>query len=103
MRTHGVDWYHHLSPAVKGILETLRNAGHDAFLVGGCVRDLWLGLKPKDFDLVSSATPDEIEKLFPRTEDVGRQFGIMIVITDEGPFEVARFRADAEYKDGRHP
>lgn len=88
---------------MKGILETLRGAGHEAYLVGGCVRDLWLGLKPKDFDLVSSATPDEIEKLFPRTEGVGRQFGIMIVITDEGPFEVARFRADAGYQDGRHP
>jgi tRNA nucleotidyltransferase/poly(A) polymerase len=103
MRSHGVDWYHHLSPAVRGILDTLRGAGHDAYLVGGCVRDLWLGLNPKDIDLVSSATPDEIERLFPRTEGIGRQFGIMIVITDEGPFEVARFRADAEYKDGRHP
>ncbi|MFK9781031.1 polynucleotide adenylyltransferase, partial [Escherichia coli] len=78
-------------------------AGFDAYLVGGCVRDLWLGLKPKDFDLVSSATPDEVEKLFPRTEGVGKQFGIMIVVTPEGPVEVARFRADAEYKDGRHP
>jgi tRNA nucleotidyltransferase/poly(A) polymerase len=88
---------------VKGILETLRGAGHEAYLVGGCVRDLWLGLEPKDFDLASSATPDELEKLFPRTEGIGRKFGIMIVITDEGPFEVARFRADAEYQDGRHP
>lgn len=103
MRTHRVDWYHHLPPHVKGILTTLQNAGHEAYCVGGCVRDLWLGLAPKDFDLVSSATPDEVEKLLPRTEGVGRQFGIMIVITEGGPVEVARFRADAEYKDGRHP
>lgn len=103
MRIHRVDWYHHLPQHVKGILDTLRNAGHDAYLVGGCVRDLWLGLKPKDFDLVSGATPDEVERLFPRTEGVGKAFGIMIVVTDGGPVEVARFRADAEYQDGRHP
>ncbi|HEY8278637.1 MAG TPA: CCA tRNA nucleotidyltransferase [Bdellovibrionota bacterium] len=103
MRTHRVDWYHHLPPHVKGILTTLQSAGFESYVVGGSVRDLWLGLKPKDFDLASSATPEEIEKLFARTEDVGRQFGIMIVVTEEGSVEVARFRADAEYKDGRHP
>ncbi len=103
MRTHRVDWYHLLPQYVKEILSTLQAAGHEAYVVGGSVRDLWLGLQPKDYDLVSSATPDEVEKLFPRTEGVGRQFGIMIVITQDGPVEVARFRADAEYKDGRHP
>ncbi len=103
MRTHRVDWYHHLPQSVKEILGTLQAAGHEAYVVGGCVRDLWLGLTPKDFDLVSSATPDEVEKLFPRTEGVGRQFGIMIVILGGDAVEVARFRADAEYKDGRHP
>ncbi len=103
MRTHRVDWYHHLPLHVKTILTTLQEAGHDAYLVGGAVRDLWIGAKPKDFDLASSATPQELENLFPRTEGVGRQFGIMIIITEGGPIEVARFRADAEYKDGRHP
>lgn len=103
MRVHGVDWYHHLPAHVKGILETLRKAGHEAYLVGGCVRDLWLGLAPKDFDLASGATPDEVEKLFPRTEGVGRAFGVMLVVTENGPVEVARFRADAEYEDGRRP
>ncbi len=67
------------------------------------MRDLWLGLGPKDFDLVSSATPDDVEMLFSRTEGVGKAFGIMIVVTDAGAVEVARFRADAEYQDGRHP
>lgn len=103
MRTHSVDWYHHLPQHVKEILATLQKAGFEAYIAGGAVRDLWLGQKPKDFDLASSATPDEIERLFPRTEGVGRQFGIMIVITEAGSIEVARFRADAEYKDGRHP
>jgi poly(A) polymerase len=103
MRTQRVDWYHHLPLHVKEILTTLQNAGHEAYLVGGCVRDLWLGCLPKDFDLVSSATPDEVESLFARTESVGRQFGIMIVVTESGPVEVARFRADAEYLNGRHP
>ncbi len=98
-----MDWYHHIPLHVKGILETLRTGGFQAYLVGGCVRDLWLGLEPKDFDLVSSATPEEVEGLFSRTEGVGKAFGIMIVVTNEGPVEVARFRADAEYKDGRHP
>ncbi|MGZ3684047.1 MAG: polynucleotide adenylyltransferase PcnB, partial [Bdellovibrionota bacterium] len=79
MRIHRVDWYHHLPLHVKGILDTLKGAGHEAYLVGGSVRDLWLGLQPKDFDLVSGATPDEVEALFPRTEGVGRAFGIMIV------------------------
>ncbi len=103
MRTHSVDWYHHLPAHVKEILATLQGAGFEAYIAGGAVRDLWMGLKPKDFDLASSATPEEVEKLFPRTEGVGKQFGIMIVITEGGPVEVARFRADAEYKDGRHP
>ncbi len=88
---------------MKEILRILQTAGFEAYVAGGAVRDLWLGLQPKDYDLASSATPEELERLFPRTEGVGRQFGIMIVVTDQGPVEVARFRADAEYKDGRHP
>jgi tRNA nucleotidyltransferase/poly(A) polymerase len=88
---------------VKGILGTLQGAGFEAYLVGGAVRDLWLGITPKDFDLASGATPEEVERLFPRTEGVGRQFGIMVVVTEGGPVELARFRADAEYKNGRHP
>jgi tRNA nucleotidyltransferase/poly(A) polymerase len=103
MRSYDVEWYHHLPSHVKEILDRLNGAGRKAFVVGGAVRDLWLGKKPKDFDLVSEATPEEIEKLFPKTLDVGRSFGIMIVVTAEGPVEVARFRADGAYTDGRHP
>lgn len=103
MRSYDVEWYHHLPSHVKEILDRLKGAGRKAFVVGGAVRDLWLGKKPKDFDLVSEATPDEIEKLFSKTLDVGRSFGIMIVVTEAGPVEVARFRADGAYTDGRHP
>jgi poly(A) polymerase len=103
MRSYDVEWYHHLPSHVKEILDRLHGAGRKAFVVGGAVRDLWLGKEPKDFDLVSEATPEEIEKLFPKTLDVGRSFGIMIVVTAEGPVEVARFRADGAYTDGRHP
>lgn len=103
MRSYDVEWYHQLPSHVKEILDQLHGAGRKAFVVGGAVRDLWLGKKPKDFDLVSEATPEEIEKLFPKTLDVGRSFGIMIVVTADGPVEVARFRADGAYTDGRHP
>src|SRR6218665_1336476 len=103
MRSYDVEWYHHLPSHVKEILDRLQGAGRKAFVVGGAVRDLWLGRKPKDFDIVSEATPEEIEKLFPKTLDVGRAFGIMIVVTGDGPVEVARFRADGAYTDGRHP
>lgn len=88
---------------MKEILLRLQQAGRKAFVVGGAVRDLYLGLKPKDFDLVSEASPEEIEALFPKTIGVGRQFGIMVVVTEAGPVEIARFRTDGAYTDGRHP
>jgi tRNA nucleotidyltransferase/poly(A) polymerase len=100
---HRGDWYHQLPPHVKEILLKLQAAGRKSFVVGGAVRDLYLGLKPKDFDLVSEASPEEIEGLFPKTIGVGRQFGIMVVVTEAGPVEVARFRTDGAYTDGRHP
>ncbi len=67
------------------------------------MRDLLLGVKPKDFDLVSDATPEEIEGIFPKTIPIGKQFGIMVVVTEQGPVEVARFRSDGAYTDMRHP
>jgi tRNA nucleotidyltransferase/poly(A) polymerase len=103
MRVHRVDWYHHLPAHVKEIILRLQTAGKSAFVAGGAVRDLLLGVEPKDFDLVSDATPEEIASLFPKTLDVGKQFGIMVVITEGGPVEVARFRSDGMYADGRHP
>lgn len=98
-----MDWYHQLPPHVKEIILRLQGAGRRAFVAGGAVRDLFLGVSPKDFDLVSEASPEEIASLFPKTLDVGKQFGIMVVVTDAGPVEIARFRTDGAYTDGRHP
>src|SRR4026208_1199715 len=85
------------------IVRQLQNAGFAAFWVGGCVRDFLLGREPKDFDVVTSALPDEVEKLFKRTVAVGRKFGVMVVVEDDCEFQVATFRAEADYRDGRHP
>jgi poly(A) polymerase len=85
------------------IVRQLQAAGFSAFWVGGCVRDVLLGREPKDYDIVTSALPEQIEKLFQRTIPVGRKFGVMIVLADGEQFQVATFRAEADYQDGRHP
>ncbi|MBI2059716.1 MAG: CCA tRNA nucleotidyltransferase [Nitrospirae bacterium] len=88
------------------ILRRLREKGHQALLVGGCVRDQLLGLpitEPKQYDIATSATPDEIMKLFERTVPVGAQFGVILVLQEDGEYEVATFRKDEAYADGRHP
>ncbi|MCB9936098.1 MAG: CCA tRNA nucleotidyltransferase [Planctomycetes bacterium] len=96
-------------PAValaKRVVRTLRAAGHEALLAGGCVRDLALKREPKDYDVATSATPDQVEALFPRTVAVGKAFGVIKVLdeTIEGlDVEVATFRFDGPYLDGRHP
>ncbi|MDO8730872.1 MAG: CCA tRNA nucleotidyltransferase [Candidatus Omnitrophota bacterium] len=86
-----------------GIVRTLKKAGHEACLVGGCVRDLLMRRDPKDYDVATSARPEEVAKLFRRTIPVGAQFGVQIVMIGKTPYEVATFRTDQEYKDGRHP
>jgi poly(A) polymerase len=85
------------------IVERLRDAGHEALFAGGCVRDRLLGIEPKDYDVATSATPDVVERLFRRTLAVGRKFGILVVVEDGHEFEVATFRSDGPYRDGRHP
>lgn len=86
------------------ILRTLREAGHEAFLVGGCVRDILLGREPKDWDVATDALPDRIESLFPKTLPIGKAFGIIVVVPEQGdPVEVATYRADSPYADGRRP
>jgi poly(A) polymerase len=85
------------------IARRLREAGFSAFWVGGCVRDLLLGRDPTDYDIATSARPDEIEALFPKTIPVGRKFGVVVVVEAKRQFQVATFRADADYTDGRHP
>jgi len=103
--------------AALQIIATLRNAGHEAYLAGGCVRDLLLCREPHDYDVTTAATPDVVLDLFPRTFAVGAHFGVVLVSTcggadaadaaeEESPrvtTEVATFRSDGAYSDGRHP
>ena len=85
------------------VVETLRRAGFQALLAGGCVRDLALGRIPKDWDVATDAGPEEVAALFEHTVPVGAQFGISVVMLDEGDYEVARFRRDGPYRNGRWP
>jgi poly(A) polymerase len=89
--------------AAWAICARLRAAGHRALFAGGCVRDRLLGITPKDFDVATSALPDQVAALFPRTIAVGAAFGVILVQTEAGPVEVATFRHDGPYLDGRHP
>lgn len=86
-----------------GIVRRLQGAGFEAFWVGGCVRDFLLGREPGDYDIATNALPDEIERLFPKTIAVGRKFGVMVVVERGAQFQVATFRAESDYRDGRHP
>ena len=85
------------------VTQALRRAGHDALLVGGCVRDLLLGRHPDDFDVATDAVPDQVMALFPRTVPVGAQFGVVLVVEDDAQVEVATFRTDGGYADRRRP
>ena len=85
------------------IVRTLRSAGHEAFFVGGCVRDLLRGEAPEDYDIVTSAHPELVMALFPRTYPVGISFGVILVSDGNHAHEVATYRKEAEYEDGRHP
>ena len=90
------------------ICRTLRGAGRQAYLVGGCVRDILLGREPADYDVATDATPDRVQQLFPRSLAVGAQFGVIVVSDESGAgeqaqVEVATFRSDIGYSDGRHP
>jgi poly(A) polymerase len=85
------------------IVQQLQAAGFAAFWVGGCVRDFLLGREPQDFDIATDAKPEQVEKLFKRTVAVGRKFGVMVVVENKHNFQVATFRAEADYQDGRRP
>ena len=89
--------------AANDLARRLRDSGFIAYLAGGCVRDALLGREPKDFDLATSATPAEVLKLFPGSNEVGAHFGVVIVKHGGHPTEVATFRTDGSYHDGRHP
>jgi len=85
------------------VVAALHKRGHTAVLAGGCVRDELLGRQPKDYDVATSATPDAVESIFPKTIAVGKQFGVVIVVEGESQIEVATLRADGQYSDGRRP
>jgi len=85
------------------IIQRLRAAGFESLLAGGCVRDMLLGKEPQDYDIATSARPEDIQRIFPDTIPVGAQFGVILVLLDGTPFEIATFRHDGAYLDGRHP
>ena len=87
----------------NSICDTLRRHGHEALLVGGCVRDLLLNREPADYDVTTDATPERVLQLFPDSIGVGAQFGVVLVLRDAAKVEVATFRSDVGYSDGRHP
>jgi tRNA nucleotidyltransferase (CCA-adding enzyme) len=94
---------HNQWTAVKDLCQRLKESGYQTLLAGGCVRDLLMGREPNDFDIATSATPDQIEALFPKSLNVGKAFGVIILPFDNFQLEVATFREDLEYKDGRRP
>src|SRR5579859_7066378 len=95
------------------IVRILRKHGHQAYFAGGCVRDLLLGREPADYDVSTEAIPQQVMQLFPQTFAVGEQFGVVLVPASDGAkgafarhdatVEVATFRSDLGYSDGRHP
>jgi poly(A) polymerase len=85
------------------IIAQLKEHGHQAYWAGGCVRDMLLGIEPKDFDIVTSALPNQIEDILEHTIPIGKEFGVILSIKDGNSFEVATFRSDSGYSDGRRP
>lgn len=92
-----------LPKAVEKIIQIFEEKGYEAYAVGGCVRDSLLGIRPKDWDITTSAKPEEIKDLFERTIDTGIQHGTVTVRMDHESYEVTTYRIDGDYTDGRHP
>lgn len=92
-----------LRKAAEDVARVLSGAGHTVYFVGGCVRDRLLGYSVKDIDIATSARPDEVLRLFPDAWEVGAAFGVVLVRREGFSFEVATFRRDGSYRDGRRP
>src|SRR5882724_4060084 len=92
-----------MKEAATNIVRRLREVGHTAYFAGGCVRDMVRGVEPHDIDIATGATPEEVQKLFSKTVPVGAAFGVVLVLEGEHQFEVATFRSDDAYVDGRRP
>lgn len=92
-----------IPPKTEYVIEQLEKNGFEAYIVGGCVRDMLLGIEPFDFDVTTSAKPEEIMKIFPKTVPTGIKHGTVTVIIDKEPIEVTTFRTESGYNDSRHP
>jgi len=92
-----------MEKVAREVAARLRESGHIAYFAGGCVRDMVRGLVPKDYDIATDARPEAVQTFFPRTFAVGAHFGVIIVLENGFQFEVATFRSDDAYIDGRHP
>ena len=92
-----------LPEKVNRIIHSIQAAGFEAYAVGGCVRDSILGRTPDDWDITTSAKPEDIKKIFRRTIDTGIEHGTVTVMLDKEGFEVTTYRIDGEYEDSRHP
>lgn len=88
--------------AIK-VVKILQDAGFEAYWAGGSVRDMLMRIEPKDYDIVTSATPDEVKRIITNTYEIGKQFGVIVAKMGKYNFEIATFRAESEYKDARHP
>src|SRR3989338_2996150 len=87
----------------KNIVKTLQKHRFQAYFAGGCVRDLMMKKPAQDYDIATTASPDDVAQLFEKCIPVGKQFGVMIVLLNQHHFEVATFRTEGPYRDGRHP
>ena len=87
----------------KMILDTMHEAGYEAYIVGGCVRDAILGKEPSDWDITTNALPAQVKELFRRTIDTGIEHGTVTVMAGKEGYEVTTYRIDGKYEDSRHP
>src|ERR1051325_7277912 len=103
----GVSYTAHVSAALetsaRRIVQRLHDAGFTALYAGGCVRDRVMGVEPHDYDIATSARPEQVQEIFARTFAVGAHFGVIVVLEGGFEFQVASFRSDGAYIDGRHP
>ncbi|MBQ8136898.1 MAG: HDIG domain-containing protein [Clostridia bacterium] len=94
-----------LPPQVQNTLKTLENAGYESYVVGGCVRDMLMGIEPHDYDITTAATPEEVKNVFASERLIltGEKHGTVTLLKDGMPLEITAFRCDGDYLDGRHP
>ncbi|MDD3504260.1 MAG: hypothetical protein PHE63_09290, partial [Eubacteriales bacterium] len=97
------NWFSLVPEPVTGLLRCLNQAGYEAWLVGGCVRDMFLGIVPDDYDVATDARPDEVCDLFDRCLETGIDHGTVTVMLPDMSIEVTTYRSEGSYSDGRRP